>query len=133
MYDVEYFDRFVLLTRAMIFVREAAKAGGTVDLYSCPTGGFIDEAVEGNMFADDFLPTFGTIQEDPDPKRGDYATYEEYDEAVRNHKCLFTLNENGWKLAEHIKHLWDDMADVVPSQQQVDAWTNQRLEEFENR
>ena len=129
-YTLENFSAFELLTKAMIFVKEAAEAGGTFNLYKCPESAFIDSAVEGEMYFEDFLPVFGTLEEDPDPMPSDYATEEEYDEAVRNHKLMFTLNENGWKLAEQIKQLNEAMKGIAPTQSQIDAWTRQHLEDF---
>ena len=129
-YTLENFSAFELLTKAMIFVKTAAEAGGTFNLYKCPESAFVDSAVEGGMYFEDFLPVFGTLEEDPDPMPNDYATEEEYDEAVRNHKLMFTLNENGWKLAEQIKQLNEAMKGIVPTQSQIDAWTRQHLEDY---
>lgn len=45
--------------------------------------------------------------------------------SLRSH---FTLNENGWKFAQHIKQLWDVMKDIVPSQEQLDQWNREEYE-----
>ena len=129
-FTLENYSAFELLSKAMIFVKEAAEAGGSVNLYRCPSSGFIDDIVEGGMYFEDFLPVFGTLEEDPDPMPSDYDSNEEYEEAIRNHKLMFTLNENGWKLAEQIKQLNEAMKGIVPDQSQIEAWTQQHLEAY---
>ena len=129
-YTLEYYSAFDLLTKAMIFVKATAEAGGSVNLYECPDGGFVGEAVEGGMYFEKYLPVFGTLEEDPDPMPSDYDTHEEYEEAIRNHKLMFTLNENGWKLAEQIKQLNEAMKGIAPNQSQIDAWIQQYLEAY---
>ncbi|MBQ2541554.1 MAG: hypothetical protein II551_07895 [Paludibacteraceae bacterium] len=128
-YTLENYSAFELLSKAMIFVKEAAEAGGSVNLYKCPSSGFIDDIVEGGMYFENFLPVFGTLEEDPDPMPSDYKTDEEYEEAIRNHKLMFTLNENGWKLAEQIKHLNEAMKGIAPDQSQIKVWTQQHFME----
>ena len=127
-YRVEYYEEFELLAKAMIYVKAAAEAGGSVNLYKCPATGLIEGAIEGEMYYEDYLPTFGTLIEDPDPEPSDYETDEEFEEAVRNHKLMFTLNENGWKLAKQIQQLCDSMESIAPKQAQIDKWMKKSIE-----
>ena len=129
-YTLEYYEEFELLAKAMIYVKAAAEAGGSVDLYKCPATGLIEGAIEGEMYFEDYLPTFGTLEEDPDPEPSDYATDEEFEEAVRNHKLMFTLNENGWKLAKQIQQLCESMESIAPKQAQIDQWIKKSIEAY---
>ena len=131
-YQVEHYYEFELLSKAMIFVKEAAAAGGSINLYKCPEGAFLDGVVEGEMYFGEYLSVFGTLEEDPDPVRADYNSDEEFEAAIHNHKLMFTLNENGWKLAEQIKQLIDTMKGIAPDQNQIDAWIQQHLEAYKS-
>lgn len=124
-YTLDHYDEFELLAKAMIFVKAAAEAGGSVNLYKCPDTGFVERAIEGDMYFNHYLPTFGTLDEDPDPEPSDFVTEEEFEEAVQNHKLMFTLNENGWKLAKQIQQLCVSVEAIAPKQVQIDAWLKQ--------
>ena len=129
-YEFEHYDEFELLTKVMIFVKEAADAGGSIDVYTCPSGAFIEEYVEGSMYFEKYLPIWGIVDEDPDPLRADYDSDEAWDKAVRNHKCIFTLNENGWKLAEQIKQLRACVKSIAPTQAQINLWLSMYLQDY---
>ena len=112
---------FDMFAQAMVFVRAAAKAGGTVDTMDVgPIGGpFEDNGnITETIFENNYLPVFGDVEPwpDEDPADGSKVTHN------------FTLNENGWRFAEHIEKLFEAMKDVAPSQEQLDQWNREQYE-----
>ena len=123
---------FDMFAQAMVYVRAAAEAGGTVDMLSI---GAISSPFEENslitarIFENKYLTAFGDIE--PWPEEKENPTPEEikaFEEAEKNMTHNFTLNENGWKFAEYIKQLWDAMKDIAPSQSQLDQWNREEYE-----
>ena len=123
---------FDMFAQAMVYVRAAAEAGGTVDMISVGpiAPPFEDHSrITGDIFENKYLTVFGDIE--PWPEEKENPTPEEieaFKEAERNLTQNFTLNENGWKFAEHIKQLWDAMKDIAPSQTQLDKWNREEYE-----
>jgi len=119
---------FDMFAQAMVYVRAAAEAGGAVNMFLVnqiepPFGG---GTVTNEIFENEYLTVFGDIE--PWPEEKENPTPEEHKaflEAERNFVQNFTLNENGWKFAEHIKQLWDAMKDIVPTQEQLDQWNQE--------
>ena len=112
---------FDMFAQAMVFVRAAAEAGGTVDMMDVgPIGGPFED--NGNIietiFENNYLPVFGEVEPwpDEDPADGSKVTHN------------FTLNENGWRFAEHIEKLFEAMKDVAPSQEQLNQWNREQYE-----
>lgn len=114
---------FDMFAQAMNFVHAAAEAGGTVDMLNVgPIGGAFESSVAiESVFEDKYLTVFGDIE--PWPEGDDE---EEKKDVTHN----FTLNEKGWKFAEHIKQLCDAMKDIAPTQAQLEQWYK---EDYEKR
>lgn len=127
MKDVTAFD---MLTRAMICVRAAAQNEGKVNLMDIDLihRGY-EDGIPADVFNDQFLPVFGEIEPWPDEKDDPTPEEKEAFEAwMANMTHYFTLNENGWKLAEQIDKLWEAMSGIVPTDEQVNAWVKEVYE-----
>jgi len=122
---------FDMFAQAMVFVRAAAENGGTVDMFNVGPfdGAFADSKVTAEIFENKYLSIFGDVEPWPDEKEDptpeEIKAYEEWEKHMTHN---YTLNENGWKFAEHIKQLWDAMKDIAPSQAQLDQWNREEYE-----
>lgn len=130
--DIKMMDAFVMqmlnrvtafdmFAQAMVFVRAAAQAGGTVDMMDVgPIGGAFEEnsSITEQIFENNYLIVFGDVEPwpDNDPEDGSKVTHN------------FTLNENGWRFAKHIDTLFEAMKDVAPTQEQLDQWNREQYE-----
>ena len=130
--DIKMMDAFVMqmlnrvtafdmFAQAMVFVRAAAQAGGTVDMMEVgPIGGAFEEnsSITEQIFENNYLTVFGDVEPwpDNDPEDGSKVTHN------------FTLNENGWRFAKHIDTLFEAMKDVAPTQEQLDQWNREQYE-----
>ena len=130
--DIKMMDAFVMqmlnrvtafdmFAQAMVFVRAAAEAGGTVDTMNVgPIGGAFEEnsSITEQIFEGNYLSVFGEVEPwpDDDPADGSKVTHN------------FTLNENGWRFAKHIDTLFEAMKDIAPTQEQLDHWNREQYE-----
>ncbi len=130
--DIKMMDAFVMqmlnrvtafdmFAQAMVFVRAAAQAGGTVDMMEVgPIGGAFEEnsSITEQIFENNYLTVFGDVEPwpDNDPEDGSKVTHK------------FTLNENGWRFAKHIDTLFEAMKDVAPTQEQLNQWNREQYE-----
>lgn len=116
-FELEKVTAFDMLAHAMICVHEAAQAGGKVDLLDVENMniGFVDNYIIEDVFDEKYLAVFGEVEPWPED---DILNEEQM--AMMTHN--FTLNENGWKLAKQIDVILSAMADIAPSQDQVDKW-----------
>lgn len=126
MRELEKVNNFDMLACALVFIRAAAEAGGTVDTYQMEFFPFEQMRYAPDVFFEKYLASFGEIQPYPTPEE---ETQIRADENLHFTK-LFTLNEVGWKVAERIKAFQEAINGLVPSQEQLDHWMQ---EEFEIR
>ena len=126
MRDLEIVNNFEMFACALVYIKAAAEAGGTIDTYQMEFFPFENMRYAADVFFEKFLAAFGEVQPPPTPE--EEARIMEDDNL--HFTQFFTLNEKGWKIAEQIKAIQEATEGMVPSQEQVDQWMH---EEFDYR
>lgn len=126
MRELEKVSNFEMLACALVFVRAAAEAGGTVDTYQLEFFPFEQMRYAPDVFFEKYLACFGEVQ--PYPTQEEEAQIRADDNL--HFTKFFTLNEVGWKVAEQVKAFQEVLDGLVPSQEQLNNWMQ---EEFDIR
>ena len=128
MVELEKVNAFDMYACALAYIKAAAEAGGTIDMYDVQLDAFETTYYTFDVFLNKYMSAFGEVQPDPT---------EEEEEQIRESEDMsysksFTLNEAGWKVAEQIRLMEEATKAFVPTQEQVDCWMEQARKERED-
>ena len=123
--EVKAFDMYAC---ALAYIKAAAEAGGTIDMYDVHLDAFETTYYTFDVFLDKYMSAFGEVQ--PDPTEEEEEKMQEAGDT--NFTKFFTLNENGWKMAEQIRLMEEASKAFAPTQEQVNRWMEQARKERED-